>query len=89
MNAMQEVDNAVSLYSAYTAQVDMYTQVRLEGIEVLKLSLELYKKGLQDFQTVLDAQRSLLGYENSVVAAQGARVAAFIQLIKTIPSFLQ
>lgn len=89
MNAMQEVDNAVSLYSAYTEQVEMYIQVRLEGIEVLKLSLELYKKGLQDFQTVLDAQRSLLGYENSVVAAQGARVAAFIQLIKTIPSLLQ
>lgn len=87
ITAMQEVDNAISLYGAYSNQVEMYSEVRLEGIEVLKLSLELYKKGLQDFQTVLDAQRSLLGYENSLVAARGARVAAFVQLIKTMPSF--
>ncbi|MEG0519286.1 MAG: TolC family protein, partial [Bacteroidales bacterium] len=86
ITAMQEVDNAISLYGAYSNQVEMYSQVRGEGVEVLKLSLELYKKGLQDFQTVLDAQRSLLSYENSLVASRGARIAAFVQLVKVMPS---
>lgn len=86
ITAIQEVDNAISLYGAYSNQVEMYSQVRTEGIEVLKLSLELYKKGLQDFQTVLDAQRSLLSYENSLVAARGARITSFVQLIKVMPS---
>ena len=59
ITAMQEVDNAIALYAAYSAQVDDYRAVRDEGVEVLRLSLELYKMGLQNFTTVLDAQRSL------------------------------
>ena len=84
ITAMQEVDNAIALYAAYSAQVDDYRAVRDEGVEVLRLSLELYKMGLQNFTTVLDAQRSLLSYENSLVSAMGQKVNAFIQLQKAL-----
>ena len=45
-------------------QIVALREVRNQGIETLKLSLELYKQGLSPFQNVLDAQRSLLSYEN-------------------------
>jgi efflux transporter, outer membrane factor (OMF) lipoprotein, NodT family len=82
IEALQEVDDAVLLYYAYSQQYDDYKLVRDEGIQVLNLSLELYKKGLQNFQTVLDAQRSLLSYESSLVNVEGQMASAIVQIIK-------
>ncbi len=84
ITAMQEVDNAISLYRAYNAQVEEYKVIKDEGIKVLELSLELYKQGLQDFQTVLDAQRSLYSYETALVVARGERINALIEFEKAL-----
>lgn len=84
ITAMQEVDNAISLYGAYNRQVSDYKVVRVQARDVLALSLELYKQGLQDFQTVLDAQRSLYSYETALVVARGARINALIEFEKTL-----
>jgi outer membrane protein TolC len=48
--------------------------------ETLRLSVDLYKQGLTTFQNVLDAQRTLLSYRNSLVQAQGTSILSLIQL---------
>jgi outer membrane protein TolC len=54
--------------------------------ETLKLSLDLYKQGLTQFQNVLDAQRTLLNYQNYLVQAQGGSIVALIQLYEALGS---
>ncbi len=84
LTAVQEVENAMSSYTSAIEEETMLKEVVYQGEETLKLSLRLYKEGLTPFQNVLDAQRSLFGYENSLVSAQGNALSALIQLYKSL-----
>ena len=59
-------------------------EVRNQGQETLTLSLDLYKQGLTPFQNVLDAQRSLLTYENQLVQARGNSLLQLIALYQAL-----
>jgi outer membrane protein TolC len=50
------------------------------------LALDLYKKGLVDFQNVLDAQRYLLQYEDDLVVAKSSVSLALVQLYRALGS---
>ena len=52
--------------------------------ETLQLSVELYKQGLTQFQSVLDAQRSLLSYQDNLVRTQGYSLTSLVQLYKAL-----
>lgn len=84
LTAVQEVDNAMSSYRNSLKQIVAMREVVNQGKETLKLSLELYKQGLTPFQNVLDAQRSLLSYENGLVQAQGNSLVYLIQLYQAL-----
>ena len=84
LTAVQETDNAMNSYRNSIKQIVALREVRNQGIETLKLSLELYKQGLSPFQNVLDAQRSLLSYENQLVQAQGSSLLQLIAIYKAL-----
>ena len=84
LTAVQETDNAMNGYRNSIKQIVALREVRNQGIETLKLSLELYKQGLSPFQNVLDAQRSLLSYENQLVQGQGSSLLQLIALYKAL-----
>lgn len=84
LSAVQETDNAMNAYRNSIKQIVALREVRNQGEETLKLSLELYKQGLAPFQNVLDAQRSLLTYENQLVQAQGSSLLQLITLYKAL-----
>ena len=84
LTAVQEVDNAMNSYKNSIKQIVALREVRNQGIETLKLSLDLYNQGLSPFQNVLDAQRSLLSYENQLVQAQGSSLLQLIALYKAL-----
>lgn len=84
LNAVQEVENAMSGYSGSIKQVVALREVIVQSELTLKLSLDLYKQGLAPFQNVLDAQRSLLSYQNSLVSAQGGALSYLIQLYRAV-----
>ena len=84
LTAVQEMDNAMNSYRNSIKQIVALREVRNQGVETLKLSLELYKQGLSPFQNVLDAQRSLLSYENQLVQAQGSSLLQLISLYKAL-----
>lgn len=84
LTAVQETDNAMNAYRNSIKQIVALREVRNQGEETLRLSLELYKQGLTPFQNVLDAQRSLLSYENQLVQAQGYSLLQLITMYQAL-----
>lgn len=84
LTAVQETDNAMTAYRNSIKQIVALREVRNQGQETLILSLNLYKQGLTPFQNVLDAQRSLLSYENQLVQAQGNSLLQLIALYQAL-----
>ena len=77
-------DNAMNAYRNSIKQIVALREVRNQGQETLTLSLELYKQGLTPFQNVLDAQRSLLSYENQLVQARGYSLLQLIAMYQAL-----
>lgn len=84
LTAVQETDNAMNAYRNSIKQIVALREVRNQGQETLTLSLELYKQGLTPFQNVLDAQRSLLSYENQLVQARGYSLLQLIAMYQAL-----
>ena len=84
LTAVQEVDNAMSAYKNSIKQIVACREMFHQGREAFELSLELYKQGLTPFQNVLDAQRSLLSYENTLVKAKGYSLVCLVQMYQAL-----
>ena len=84
LNAVQEVENAMSLYSNSIKQIVSLREAVNQNNETLTLSLELYRQGLTEYQNVLDAQRSLLTYQNYLVQARGSSLNYLVQLYEAL-----
>lgn len=84
LTAVQEVENAMSAYRNSIKQIVALREVLNQGQQTLDLSLDLYKQGLSPFQNVLDAQRSLLSYENALVQAKGNSLLRLIQMYQAL-----
>ena len=84
LTAVQEVDNAMSAYKNSIKQIVACREMLYQGKEAFELSLDLYKQGLTPFQNVLDAQRSLLTYENTLVKARGSSLVCLIQMYQAL-----
>ena len=84
LTALQEVESAMSQYENSITQIVALREAVNQNEETLTLSLELYKQGLTQFQNVLDAQRSLLTYQNYLVQAQGGSLIYLVQLYEAL-----
>lgn len=84
LTAVQEVDNAMNMYKNSIKQIAACRQMVFYGKEAFLLSLDLYKQGLSEFQNVLDAQRSLLTYENALVQARAYSLKSLILLYQAL-----
>ena len=74
-------------YSAYTQEYHRY--MALQGAvkaaeDAVAISNDLYKNGLKDFTAVIDAQRSLLSLEESLVISRGQITGRLIALYKAL-----
>ena len=83
-SAYQEVRDA---YAAYTQEYHRYQA--LQGAvkaaqDAVTISNDLYKNGLRDFTAVIDAQRSLLTLEESLVISRGQITLDLISLYKAL-----
>ena len=84
LTAVQEVENAMNAYKNSIKQIVACREMVYQGKEAFDLSLDLYKQGLSPFQNVLDAQRSLLTYENSLVKAKGYSLICLVQMYQAL-----
>ncbi len=79
LTALQEADDAMTAYSKSLEQIAATGEAFKQAKRTFDLALDLYKQGLIDFQNVMDAQRNLLSYANSVVLNEGV---SYIQLVR-------
>ena len=84
LTALQEVESAMSQYENSITQIAALREAVNQNQETLTLSLELYKQGLTQFQNVLDAQRTLLTYQNYLVQALGGSLIYLVQLYEAL-----
>ncbi len=84
LNAVQEVENAMSQYTGSLEQIESLREAMNQNRETLTLSLELYRQGLTEYQNVLDAQRSLLTYQNYLVQAHGSSLIYLVKLYEAL-----
>lgn len=82
--ALQEVDDAMIAYNRSLQQLDADRQA-LEQIKItLDYAIDLYQKGLTDYQSVLDSQRNVFSYENTLVSSKSSVLLYMIQLYKAL-----
>ena len=84
LNAVQEVEDAMSQYSGSVKQIVSLREAMNQNRETLERSLELYKQGLTEYQNVLDAQRSLLTSQDYLVQARGSSLIYLVQLYQAL-----
>lgn len=84
LNAVAEVNNAMSSYTAYLAEIDHLSKVVDESRRSLDLSLDLYTQGLTEFSNVVDSQISLLQNQNSLIAARASALTSLVTLYKAM-----
>lgn len=89
LTALQEVDDALSSYHQSLQQLEA-DRLALEEIELsLEYAVDLYRKGLTNYQNVLDSQRNALSYENKYVSSQSATLLNMIQVYKALGGGLE
>lgn len=84
LNAVTEVDNAMTAYRANLAEIDRLNKVVEESMRSLNLSLNLYTQGLTEFSNVVDSQIDLLQYQNSLITARASALSALVTLYKAL-----
>jgi NodT family efflux transporter outer membrane factor (OMF) lipoprotein len=78
LRAQQEVKDALSAISEYTAQVDDLTAAESAASRSAQLAGTLYRSGQVDYTTVASAEQSRLQTADALVQAQGALLQAHI-----------
>jgi NodT family efflux transporter outer membrane factor (OMF) lipoprotein len=84
LTALQDVEDALTSLTEEQARRGHLEAAATAANESSNLSLQLYTAGLQDFQTVLDAQRSLLSLQDSVASSTAAVSEDLVRLYKAL-----
>lgn len=84
LTALQEIDDAIFSYNESIQQLDADRQAMEQIKLTLEYAIELYQKGLADYQSVLDSQRNVFNYEITLVNAESNALLSLIQLYKAI-----
>jgi NodT family efflux transporter outer membrane factor (OMF) lipoprotein len=78
--ALQEVENALAAFGRTREERVAVEEAVTASSESLDLATLLYKDGVVDFQNVLDAQRTLLDFEERLAITDGNVVNSLIRL---------
>jgi outer membrane protein, multidrug efflux system len=84
LKGLTEVENAMTAYTEERNRIEALQRSVAASRRTLKLAIDLYKEGLRDFQSVLDAQRTLFDVENQLAVAKGNIADNLVQLYKAL-----
>lgn len=84
LTALEEVENALTGYALEQTRRESLRQAVKAAQEAEILSQDLYKAGLVNFESVLDAQRSLLELQDQLAISEGAVMERLISLYKAL-----
>ena len=84
LTALEDVENALSAYSAGRERVAARQRAADSARNANALARTQYQAGLADFQKVLDTDRTRLSTEDSVASADADVLTAVVQLYKAL-----
>ena len=84
LSALEEAENAFSARKTDCRKRDALSHAVARYADALRLSKELYTKGLTGFLDVLDAERSLFSNQDTLANAQGQCVKDVVAIFKTL-----
>ena len=84
LQALEEVENGLTGFAQEQIRRDSLRQAVDAAQEAVALSQDLFKAGLNNFDAVLDAQRSLLTFQDDLAISEGAVTARLIGLYKAL-----
>ncbi|SEM03951.1 efflux transporter, outer membrane factor (OMF) lipoprotein, NodT family [Syntrophus gentianae] len=84
LNSLKEVENALTAY----AEEEQRRQALQDAVQAARKAAEQagykYQTGLADFDSVLEAQRSLLNFQDELAQSDGTVIANLIRLYKAL-----
>ena len=84
MNAAAEVRNSLVAISQETEKNTALKEGVDSAAAALKIAQKKYNNGLQDYQGVLDAQRSLLSMQDQYAISNGQKITNLVGLFKAL-----
>lgn len=84
LSALQEIDDAIFTYNQSIHQLNADRQAMEQIRLTLQYAVDLYQRGLADYQSVLDSQRNVFDYEITLVNAESATLINLIQLYRAV-----
>ncbi|MCF8034923.1 MAG: efflux transporter outer membrane subunit [Desulfarculaceae bacterium] len=84
LTALEEVENALTGYAQEQRRREALRQAVQAAKEAEGLSQDLFQAGLNNFDSVLDAQRSLLTFQDQLAISDGVVTARLISLYKAL-----
>jgi NodT family efflux transporter outer membrane factor (OMF) lipoprotein len=84
LTALQEVENSLINYAKERARYQSLVEAVAANRRAVEVANELYISGLNDFLSVLDAQRSLLSSENDLTQSEATMASNLVSLYKAL-----
>lgn len=84
LGALEEVENALHAVDAAGERERQFNIAREASVNATTIARLQYRSGLIDFQSLLEAERSLLSSADGQVSARAARASATVQLYKAL-----
>jgi outer membrane protein TolC len=84
LSAVEEVENSLVAYADEQERRDTLTEATQSAQRSAELARNQYQSGLIDFQSVLDAERSVLSFQDQLAQSNGQVIANLISLYKAL-----
>jgi outer membrane protein, multidrug efflux system len=84
LGSLEEVEDALVAYAQEQQRRDNLQQATEAAQAAAKLAQDKYKAGLTDFNNVLDAERSLLSFQDQLAQSNGTVTSNLIRLYKAL-----
>ena len=84
LDALKEVENAIVAYVEVQQRAKALSEATMAAKNAAELALHKYESGLTDFTNVLDAQRSLLSFQQQLAISNGDVISNLVRLYKAL-----
>jgi len=84
LSALEEVENALVAYAEEQHRRDDLRKAMEAAKKAVDMAQHKYQAGLTDFSNVLDAQRSLLSFEDQLAQSNGTVTSNLVRLYKAL-----
>jgi multidrug efflux system outer membrane protein len=84
LSALEEVENALVAYAEEQQRRQSLSEATQAAQKAVELAQHKYQAGLTDFSNVLDAQRSLLSFQDQLAQSDGTVTSNLVRLYKAL-----